>query len=496
MNTKNPPIKHIKSNIEKTFITLILLILITTGCKVSYDDIHFADFKGKPVWINGFNQENYGYMVYDTADDKIVMGHNIRKEFTPASVTKLFTALFAAETLGTDYTFPTVLSYDGSIKGNTLEGDLYIKGSGDPELSLDGLLSLINGLKLKKIKEVKGNFYFDESSFQAREELDKDMPSYAYYNAGISPLTFNSSIIYALPKRDSKWKIVSADLIPSLSAFDSYIYTDNLSYPFLKFRLTGNKEIWGLHQKSFNEKRVQLPVKRPGLYTAETFRRLCTIHGIKIPDPVGKQTPSDSKTISSHESSPLGGILKNMLFSSNNMTAELVYTISAALYKNNDINTNPMEQFYSSNFTGLNWKNFKIANASGLTTLNRTTPEQTCAVLLYIDKKNSADFRLEDILPLSGWDGTMKGRLDSPEAAFRVYGKTGSIFYSSGLAGVFYGASGKRYIYSIYINDPDKRIEYDKNKDKTIEDLNNGGAWTKKAADSIDEFMLKIIKEL
>ncbi len=496
MNTKNPTIKKFKSNIEKTFIALILLILTAPGCKISHDDIHFADFKGKPVWINGFNQENYGYLIYDTEDDKIVMGHNIRKEFTPASVTKIFTALFAAETLGTDYTFPTILSYDGSIKDNTLQGDLYIKGFGDPELSLDGLLSLINGLKLKKIKEVKGKFYFDESSFKTREELDKDMPSDAYYNAGISPLVFNSSIIYALPRKDSKWQITSADLLPSLLSFDSYIYTDNVTYPFTKFKLSNNKEIWGLNQKNLTEKRQQLPVKRPGLYTAETFRKLCEIHGIKIPNPENRETPSSSKTISTHESRPLSDVLKNMLFSSNNMTAELVYIISAASYKKNDINTNAMEQFYSSSFNGLNWKNFRIANASGLTILNKTTPEQTCAVLLYIDKKNDDKFKLEDILPLSGWDGTMKGRLDSPESALRVYGKTGSIFYSSGLAGVFYGASGRRYIYSVYINDPGKRIEYDINKEKTTEDLNNGGAWTKKAADSIDEFMLKMIKEL
>jgi D-alanyl-D-alanine carboxypeptidase/D-alanyl-D-alanine-endopeptidase (penicillin-binding protein 4) len=496
MNIKNPPKNKFQTGIEKTFITLILLILITTGCKVSHDDIHFEDFKGKPVWINGFTQENYGYMIYDTAEDKIVAGHNIRKEFTPASVTKVFTALFAAETLGLDYTFKTELSYNGSIKDNTLQGDLYLKGSGDPELSIDGMLSLINSLKLKKIKEVKGNFYFDESSFKTREELDKDMPLEAYYNAGISPLTFNSSIIYASPKRNSKWQIVSADLVPSLPSFDSYIYTESLPYPFLKYKFSNNKETWGLSQKKLNDKRQLLPVKRPGLYTAETFRKLSMIHGIKLPLPVSGKTPSGSKTISAHESGSLVGILKNMLYSSNNMTAELVYTVSAASYKNNDINTNSMEQFYRGGFTGLNWKNFRIANASGLTTLNRITPEQTCAVLLYIDKKNDSNFKLEDILPLSGWDGTMKGRLDDPESAFRVYGKTGSIFYSSGLAGVFYGASGRRYIYSVYINDYSKRMEYDTKNEKAVEDLNSGGAWTKKAADSVDEFMLKMIKEL
>jgi hypothetical protein len=39
-------------------------------------------------------------------------------------------------------------------------------------------------------------------------------------------------------------------------------------------------------------------------------------------------------------------------------------------------------------------------------------------------------------------------------------------------------------------------MEYDTKNEKAVEDLNSGGAWTKKAADSVDEFMLKMIKEL
>ncbi len=493
MNTKNNTLK--KNKFKTAFNIVILLILFFSGCKISYDDIHFEDYTGKAVEINGFSRDNYGYLIYDTTSEKIVRGHNIRKEFVPASVTKLFTSLFAAETLGLDYTFQTELSYNGSISDGILKGNLYLRGSGDPELSLEGLLSLVKKLKLRKIKELNGKFYFDESSFKTRDMLDKDMPSDAYYNAGISPLTFNSNIIYALQNRNSKWQLTSADFLPSLQSFSSYIYSDDLPYPYLKFRFSGNKEVWGFPQKNLWENRQQLPVKRPGLYTAETFRRLCMIHGIKLPYPESGNA-SDSKTISTYESRPLTEVIRNMLFTSNNMTAELIYTITVDSYQSSKKNTTPMEDFYSSSFTGLNWKNFKAVNASGLTNLNRATPEQTCAVLLYIDSLDKEKFHLEEILPLSGWDGTMKNRLDQPDTAFRVYGKTGSIFYASGLAGVFYGESGKRYIYSVYINDSDKRVEYDSKNDKTAEDLNNGGAWTRKAAASTDEFILKMIKEL
>jgi D-alanyl-D-alanine carboxypeptidase/D-alanyl-D-alanine-endopeptidase (penicillin-binding protein 4) len=493
MNKKN------QSSIKFT-ILLLLIICINSGCKISYDDISLGSHTDSIGEITGFPRDNYGYVIYDIEAEKIIKGHNINKEFIPASITKIFTALFAAEILGENYTFHTTLSYDGSISGNVLTGNIYLKGSGDPEFSIEGLQSIISGLKQKKVKEIKGNFYFDESDFTTRQMLDNDMPTDAYYNAGLSPLTFNSNIIYALQRRNPDGKIISADMIPALPAYSAHIYNENLPYPFLKYRFNEGKETWGLPDKNLWDSRQQLPVKQPGLFTAQIFQKLCEIQGIKVPAPKSGKIESGTKNISVFESSPLYAILKNMLFTSNNMTAELIYTVSSRSYskENSSIsrNSEPMEYFYSSGFTGLKWNNFRIANASGLTNLNKATPEQTTAVLLFIEKNNRENFNLEKILPISGWEGTMKGRLDQPEGAFRIYAKTGSIFYASGLAGVFYAKSGKKYIFTVYINDNAKRSEYDAKKVKTADDLNLGGLWSRKAASAIDDFMLKMITEL
>ncbi len=499
MKTEKQQSIKIQNHLKKPGVLLLLFIFILTGCKFS-NDVSLGEYTNAPGEIGGFSQDNYGYVIYDIESGKIVKGHNINKEFTPASVTKLFTALFAEETLGMDYTFTTTLSYNGNISDNILTGDIYLKGSGDPEFSLSELLQIVNSLKLKKIKKVKGNFYYDESLFAPREALEKDMPLDAYYNAGLSPLSFNSNIIYAIQRRNNAGKISDVDMLPSLPAFNSYIYKENLPYPFMKFNYIEGRETWGLPDKSLWDSRQQLPVKHPGLFTAQTFQKLCGIHGIKLPLPKSGKADSNAKIIFEYKSKPLTSIIKNMLFTSNNMTAELIDTVSSGVYsnkenKNNNVNK-VIEDFFSSNFTSIKWNNFRIGNASGLTNINKATPEQTSAVLLFIEKMNKDDFKLEEILPLSGWDGTMRGRLDTPEAAFRVYCKTGSIFYASGLAGVFYGRSGKRYIFTVYINDNVRRSQYDSKKDKTAEDLNTGGAWLKKAASSIDDFMLKIIQEL
>jgi D-alanyl-D-alanine carboxypeptidase/D-alanyl-D-alanine-endopeptidase (penicillin-binding protein 4) len=496
MKTNKPSLKKITNQFLLAAALLLLSALINTGCKLSYDDISLGEFKNDTGEIREFPGDNYGYVIYDIESEKIVKGHNANREFTPASVTKLLTALFAAETLGYDYKFSTTLSYDGKISDNVLTGNIYITGSGDPEISINELRKIADALKSEDIKEVKGNFYFDETLFTPREKLDQDMPDDGYYNAGLSPLSFNSNIIYVLKKTDSEGKITSINLLPSLPGFNSNLYSENISYPYFRYKFSERKESWGFPLKNIWDNRQQLPVKHPGLYTAQTFQKLCEIRGIKLPSPENGKTPSSAKNIFELKSGTLSSIIKNMLFTSNNMTAEILYTVTSDLYKRKTEDKNPMENFYKNSFSGIAWNNFRIVNASGLTSLNKLTPEQTAAVLLYIEKKNNENFKLEDILPVSGWEGTMRTRLDQPESAFRVYGKTGSIFYASGLAGLFYAKSGKRYIFSIYINDDAGRSEYDAKISKTVEDLNRGGVWTKKASSAIDEFILKMIEQL
>lgn len=485
---------------QKSVIILLLLAVIAPGCKLSYNDISPGVYSDTSGEIEEFSQNDYGYIIYDISAAKVIKSHNSNKEFIPASVTKIFTALFAAETLGYDYTFSTTLSYNGKISENILTGNLYIKGTGDPELTLENLQSLANSIKLKKINELNGHFYFDESFFTPREMTDENMPEDAYYNAGISPLSFNSNVIYAIKEKNSEGKIISAKMLPQVPSSSSFIYTESLPYPFIRFSYDSGRERWGFPDKNLWENRQPLPVKHPGVFTAWTLHKLCEIHGIKLPPPEKGTAEKSAKIISVNISRPLDAIIKNMLFTSNNITAELIYTVASEEYfkKNKQMNNmdNAMKNFFSRNFTGVNWNSFRIINASGLTDLNRVTPSQAVTVLLFIEKNCKDNFTLEEILPLSGWEGTMKNRLDLPDTAFRVYSKTGSIFYASALAGVFYGKSGKRYIFTVFINDNNKRSVYNTKMDKSSEDLNQAGLWTKKAASSIDKFIVRMINEL
>ena len=91
--------------------------------------------------------------------------------FTPASVTKLITTATALEILGKDFTFKTYIEYDGELTNGVLNGNLYIRGGGDPTLGSYKMgdprfmLSWAKIIKNAGIKEIRGAVIADVSLY-------------------------------------------------------------------------------------------------------------------------------------------------------------------------------------------------------------------------------------------------------------------------------------------------------------------------------------------
>jgi len=72
--------------------------------------------------------------VVDGRTGKTVFEKNAQIGLAPASCQKIITSASAFELLGKDYTYKTEFGYDGNISNNSLNGNLYIVGNGDPTL--------------------------------------------------------------------------------------------------------------------------------------------------------------------------------------------------------------------------------------------------------------------------------------------------------------------------------------------------------------------------
>ena len=93
-----------------------------------------------------------------------------------------------------------------------------------------------------------------------------------------------------------------------------------------------------------------------------------------------------------------------------------------------------------------------LRDGSGLSRLNRVTPEATTRLLARMSRAPSAAlFRAS--LPVAGRDGTLERRLRRSHAAGRVAAKTGSFTHVSALSGYALTADGEPLAFSVICND-------------------------------------------
>ncbi|MGB1311275.1 MAG: D-alanyl-D-alanine carboxypeptidase/D-alanyl-D-alanine-endopeptidase, partial [Leucothrix sp.] len=131
--------------------------------------------------------------IQDVNANQPMLSHNIDIARSPASTIKLVTTYAALNQLGPNYSWPTEAWTRGEISNGILEGDLILKGYGDPFLVYERYWKFVNALKDRGLKAITGNIIID-SSYYRLPEHDRsafDGQGFRVYNAGVSPLMFN-----------------------------------------------------------------------------------------------------------------------------------------------------------------------------------------------------------------------------------------------------------------------------------------------------------------
>ena len=137
---------------------------------------------------------------------KVRVSLNGGQPFKPASNMKVVTTAAALSTLGPDYKFRTELIATSRVESGKIDGDLILRGTGDPNISgrfFDGeptallerwAAALHDQLKLTK---VTGDLIVDDSFFDDELFLSswKRSQEGRWYSAQVSPLSFNDNCI-------------------------------------------------------------------------------------------------------------------------------------------------------------------------------------------------------------------------------------------------------------------------------------------------------------
>ena len=133
-----------------------------------------------------------GAIVFDLQTGSTLFVHNPRLPLRPASNEKLATTYAALSALGPSFRIETDVLGEGQQSGTTWQGNLVLKGYGDPALSFAQVNSLARQVAATGIRQVTGRILGDESWFDTRRTgLGWKPDFYLHESPALSALVVN-----------------------------------------------------------------------------------------------------------------------------------------------------------------------------------------------------------------------------------------------------------------------------------------------------------------
>lgn len=411
--------------------------------------------------------KNYGVKIYSLDKKEVLYQVNNDRPLVPASNMKLITTAVALKELGPDYRFITQLYSPGKIEGQTLKGDLYIKGYGDPKLVPEQMWHLVNGFRNLPLRRVEGNIIADNSFFDDELRIKTWKKSFGAqaYNAPLGALSFNFNTVavYVSPgSRPGEKPVVVVD------PYTDYIKVSNGAITtvnggrgqLMVNRIEGNGfdeiTVSGGAPMHSARSRFFLNISDPTLYTAKVFKEIMTRDGVEVTGEVRKGfAPKDANLLLTHESEPLSEILRGLNKYSNNFIAEqIIKTLGAERFDppgTTESGLKVMSEFMQS--FGYSPDQYQIFDGSGLSRQNRISPDQFVRVLEAVYGDWSIYPEFVAALGVMGLDGSVKKRMKGVNDAQRARVKTGTLNFTSAVSGYFQSRQGERFAFSIIMND-------------------------------------------
>lgn len=384
----------------------------------------------------------------------------------PASTMKLVTANAALDLLGPGFTWKTQAFVTGTQSGDVLNGDLIIKGSGDPKLVTENLWLFLRHIRASGIREIRGNLILDRSAFadSLYDSAQFDGDPLKPYNAGPDALllNYNTFAVHFTPQPEQNRVDVTIEPPAAGLAITAPLLTGGLCLDW-QSRLrpvlaSGSITFDGSFSSVCGEKTLYL---HPYLtshtdYFGAVFRQLwAEVGGVFAGTVSNGILPPTARLVTEWKSPSLPEAVRDMnKFSNNVMARQLLLTIAAettGLPATTEHGADAIKSWLASK--GIDTTQLTIENGSGLSRIERISAA-TMGRMLLGAYQSPVMPELMSSLPLVATDGTMRKRLTTQTIAGRAHIKTGSLNDVRAIAGYVLAASGKRYVVVCIINHP------------------------------------------
>ncbi|MSQ56833.1 MAG: D-alanyl-D-alanine carboxypeptidase/D-alanyl-D-alanine-endopeptidase [Limnohabitans sp.] len=379
--------------------------------------------------------------------------HNANEKVNPASLMKLVTTAAALDILGPAFVWNSPVFIEGAINEGVLQGNVYIKGQGDPRLGVEKLWLLMRRLRGLGIARIQGDIFLDRTAFDLppHNPASFDGEPLRPYNASADALliNFKSMLIYFVP--DLQAKVARIHTEPpqegvSVASTVPLIQTDCNDYrSALKAQFQNPQRIvfLGGYPATCGEKVWPIAAQQPDNFAARTVSALWLSVGGQLNGKVRDGVvPANLKPAFQNESPTLSEVVRDINKFSNNVMAEQLF-LTLALQQSGTGNSknarDAIATWWSERLANVPAP--QIENGSGLSRESRIHAMGLAQLLLWAWRSPIYP-ELASSLPMTGMDGTLK-RMKTQASAHL---KTGSLRDVVGVAGYVDGPLGQRWI--------------------------------------------------
>jgi D-alanyl-D-alanine carboxypeptidase/D-alanyl-D-alanine-endopeptidase (penicillin-binding protein 4) len=423
------------------------------------------------------------FCIIDAASGKTMKEYNSEMAMIPASTLKIVTTSAALGILGKNYTYKTgfyLTEKPDSISG-IYQGDLLIKGSGDPSFSSSYfyssdslfLTTLIKKIKAKGIKEIKGTVKTDASCF------DNSIPGTwiwsdigNYFGAGANSLSYSDnkfSLYFSSAEAGSFAKLEkvkpdyfakTVSLQSTVKAYgtedDAFVYGDPNAYA---------RKVSGTIPPNQKNYEVEAQMPEPPLYFGYSLIAELNKNGMLLnkdskplmTETAGEYAYKPALLCYTHVSPTLEKIIFYTNTKSNNHYAEsLLKTIGAVKSGKQGTTGNgisAIETFWKER--GVDVSGLRMSDGSGLSRANTVTTKLQATILSKIFRDSLMYPAFNASLPVAGKNGSMTSLCKGTFAENNMRAKTGYINRARGYCGYVKTKSGKDLAFSVLFNNYD-----------------------------------------
>jgi D-alanyl-D-alanine carboxypeptidase/D-alanyl-D-alanine-endopeptidase (penicillin-binding protein 4) len=460
-----------KPPMKKRFLFSIATIVVLTlqSCstleRLTGGETPLEEFRGRMDGIlsdSSFTAAKCGIKIVSLENGEVLYERDAKMLLRPASNMKLVTSAAALATLGPNFFLKTELYTDSLVTNDTLHGNIYVKGFGDPDFNSTTLADLLSPLKTKGVAHIDGNLvgdasYFDDERWGNGWMWDDEPSGFAAYNSALS-IDRNCVEVTVTPSQNiGDTALIAIDppthyvtlLGTATTAPDTAPLTLEISRKFRERLnvITVNGQI----PRGAKPQKEAISVWGPEMYfltqaKEELQRQNISLNGKMLLDTI----PHTALLLSRHLQ-PVDSMVVFLNKMSDNLSAEnTLKIIGAESWGPPGTSEHGIATVKRTLVSfSIDTTKFLMVDGSGVSHYNLLTPEILVSLLRGMYLRKDLFNLYYASLPNAGVDGLLVNRMKGTPAQNNLHAKTGTLGGVSALSGYVTTADGEMLCFSM-----------------------------------------------